>query len=136
MSLKEKNLHLSQNMFRKFQSEKAADETELSLVIKLMSYFEVPYMAALIRCYELNLLDAGEKLEKLLSVSEDAILKEFARLWLNEDLLKPTNKDDYKKLELLVRKVGEEYLKDEIITERTMSTVLQNMKRIYDEVRG
>ena len=125
-----------QNMFRKFQSEKTADETELSLVIKLMSYFEVPYMAALIRCYELNLLDAGEKLEKLLSVSEDAILKEFARLWLNEDLLKPTNKDDYKKLELLVRKVGEEYLKDEIITERTMSTVLQNMKRIYDEVRG
>jgi len=44
--------------------------------------------------------------------------------------------DDYKKLELLVRKVGEEYLKDEIITERTMGTVLQNMKRFYDEVRG
>ncbi|MDF2988407.1 MAG: ImmA/IrrE family metallo-endopeptidase [Eubacterium sp.] len=125
-----------ENMFRKFQSEKTDEDTEVSLIVKLMSYFEVPYMAALIRCYELNLLNAGEKLEKLLIVNSEVIENEFVRLWLNEDLLKPTNKDDYKKLESFVKKIGDDYLKEEILNHRTVSKVLENMKKIYEEIRG
>lgn len=124
------------NIFRKFQCEKADEDTDVSLIVKLMSYFEVPYMAALIRCYELSLLNASEKLEELLIVSNKEIEKEFIRLWLNEDLLKPTYKDDYKKLEFLVKKIGEQYQKEEILNKRTIEKVLENMKRIYEEIRG
>lgn len=124
------------NMFRKFQSEKPDENTEISIIVKLMSYFEVPYMAALIRCYELELLEAGVKLEKFLKVTSIEIENEFVKLWLNEDLLKPTNKDDYKKLELFVRKTGEDYKKEEILNQRTINKVLENMKKIYEEIRG
>ena len=55
-----------QLVFRKFQNEKDGRDTEVTLIAKLMSVFEVPYMAVVIRCYELGLLPDGDLLEQLL----------------------------------------------------------------------
>ena len=84
-----------QLVFRKFQNEKDGRDTEVTLIAKLMSVFEVPYMAVVIRCYELGLLPDGDLLEQLLKVDNIEIEKEFSRLWLNDEILKPTKRDDY-----------------------------------------
>ena len=41
-------------MYRKFELEQSDKDTNLTILVKLMNYFEVPYMATLIRCCELK----------------------------------------------------------------------------------
>ncbi len=122
-------------MFDKFLAETEDKNEILPVLVRLMSYFEVPYMAALIRCYELNLLKCGDTLEGLLQVNNESIRKEFERLWLDESILEASKKDDYAKLEYLVREVGKSY-QDEFINERTVQKALQNMRILYEQIKG
>ncbi len=124
------------SLFRKFVLEKTEEDTDTTTIMKLMNYFEAPYMAVLIRCYELNLFEGGDRLRKLLEVTTDDIREEFLRLWLNEEILLPTKKDDFSKLEYLVKKMGERYIEEELLNDRTVSKVLDNMRKIYKEIRG
>lgn len=124
------------SMFRKFSCEISKGETSVSLIVKLMNYFEVPYMAALLRCYELELLEDGETLKELLCADGEMIRQEFSRLWLNEDILNATGKDEYKRLELLVEYMGVRYVREGILRNRTVARVLENMREIYKEIRG
>ena len=64
------------------------------------------------------------------------IEKEFSRLWLNDEILKPTKRDDYPRLVQLVRNVGKDCKNKEILKEDTIKKVLENMGKIYNEIRG
>ena len=44
-------------MYRLFRAQ--SDNNEMDTVIRLMNYYQVPYMAALVRCYELGLTESG-----------------------------------------------------------------------------
>lgn len=123
-------------MCQKFKGEAREDDTILSVVAKLMNYYEVPYMAALIRCYELNLFEAGQVLEKLLHVSSEDVRREFIRLWLDESILDASKKDNYARFEQLVKSCGEKYQAEEYLNARTVSKALQNMRAIYKRIRG
>ena len=123
-------------MFHKFKNEQNDEDTEVTILVKLMNYFEVPYMAVLIRTYELKLLNDGEILKSLLNVSEQMIENEFARLWLDEKILKATCRDDYGRLEQVVKQMGTQYESDEILGSATTTTILNNMRKLYDEIRG
>ena len=122
-------------MYDKFLAETEDRNEILPVLARLMSYFEVPYMAVLIRCYELDLLKSGDTLEELLQVNGEQIRKEFERLWLDEGILEASKKDDYAKLEYLVREVGKTY-QDEFINERTVQRALQNMRILYEQIKG
>ena len=123
-------------MFRRFRAEQDEGDSELAMIAKLMSYFEVSYMAVLIRSYELGLFADGKVLEKLLAVNSSAIRSEFTRLWLNEDVLNATKKDDFPKLAYFVKEVGLEYQAEQILSAQTVDRALAYMKKIYDEIRG
>lgn len=123
-------------MFQKFTWDTLEGDTEVSVVVRLMGYFKVPYMAALVRCYELGLFKAGETLETLMKVDEGCIRREFRRLWMDEAILCPTRKDDFEFLKSAVISFGMEYAEDGLISERTVKKAVQNMTRIYCEVRG
>lgn len=123
-------------MYQKFKDEPQEENDKISIIAKLMNYFQVPYMATLIRCYELELLEDGEILKKLIQVDNNEIRNCFAKLWLDDDILNATNKDDYCKLEELVKTIGERWLKEGYINERTLRKVLQNMKILYSKIRG
>lgn len=123
-------------MFRKFETENAEIEDSLTVIVKLMSYFEVPYMAALVRCYELDLLEAGEVLEKLISVDNEMIRSKFAELWLDDSILNATKKDDYVRLEDFVREFGNKFIEEDYLNERSLKKVLQNMQVLYDAIKG
>lgn len=123
-------------MYRRFQREQKENDSNVTILAKLMRYFEVPYMAALIRCYELKLFESGNVLEELIQVNSDIIRSEFAQLWLDESILNATKKDDYPKFEKFVAYWGETYKEQEYLNARMVNRVLQNMRMLYGKIKG
>lgn len=123
-------------MFTKFKNETKADDSIITVLAKMMNYFEVPYMAVLIRCYELNLLESGELLKHLLNIDKEMIKNTFEKLWLEESLLKATKKDDFEKFLEVVSSRGLKYLENGYINQNMYDKALKNMKTIYQKIRG
>lgn len=123
-------------MYHKFETEDTNISDKMSILVKLMSYFEVPYMAALIRCYELDLLEAGELLEKLININNEMIKNKFAELWLDDTILNASQKDDYLRLEEFVTELGNKFVQENYLNERNLKQVLRNMRTLYDSIKG
>ena len=121
-------------MYTLFNMESKGNEQDT--VIRLMNYFQVPYMVALIRCYELGLPETNHISENLLNVDTAFIQGRFQYLWLDDSLLKATNKDDYIHLETIVKQFGERCIQNECLNKRTLVKALQNMRTLYSEIKG
>lgn len=121
-------------LYYKFKEE--SDNDEKDTIIRLMNYYQVPYMAALIRCYELGLPKENSISEKLLNVEETIVKERFRDLWLDDSILCATKKDDYQHMELLVERLGEEYVKDSYLNRKTVEKVLRNMRLLYHDIKG
>lgn len=123
------------SMFRKFQTEQEKNETELAIIVKLMSYFQMPYMAVVIRCYELELLPEGSVLKGLLEAESAMIKNEFDKLWLDKGILKPTYRDNYPRLEQIVKNVGETCESKGILSGQSVEKAIDNIAKLYKEIR-
>lgn len=123
-------------MFKKFKNEQSEEDSYITVFCKLMSYFEVPYMAAVIRAYELELLPDGMFLETLLKMQMPDVEQEFSRLWLDDSILHHTGRDDYNRLKNLIKETGKKYTEEEILSNDTVDKVLENISKLYDEIRG
>ena len=122
-----------EEMYNKFQNE---ENSCTAVFCKLMSYYEVPFMAAVIRAYELGLLTDGRQLEELLATKSEIIEEEFGKLWLDESILKPTKRDDYFRLENLLKNFGAQCVQSELMDEETLEKLIQNIRGIYCKIRG
>lgn len=121
-------------MYRRFKEE--SEDREKDTIIRLMNYFQAPYMAVLIRCYELGLPDDDSISEDLLNTDRDNIKERFVDLWLDDSILEATKKDDYQRFEAIVMRIGNEYIKGSYLNERTLNKVVQNMRMLYSEIKG
>ncbi|MBO5352705.1 MAG: ImmA/IrrE family metallo-endopeptidase [Lachnospiraceae bacterium] len=121
-------------MYQKFKEESGNNEKDT--MIRLMNYYQAPYMAVLIRCHELGLPAADSISVDLWNVSQESLREKFVELWLDDSLLNATKKDDYIHLKETVSCFGEEYMKDSYLNERTLNKVLQNMQVLYSEIKG
>ncbi|MBQ4284256.1 MAG: ImmA/IrrE family metallo-endopeptidase [Lachnospira sp.] len=121
-------------MYAKFKEESKGDMRDT--IIRLMNYYEAPYMAVLIRCYELGLPDANNISEEIMHVCRDVIRERFIELWLDERILDATKRDDYMHIEKVVERFGHEYIEDEYMNKRTLGKVIQNMRKLYSEIKG
>ena len=121
-------------MYHKFKEESKGNETDT--LIRLMNYYQVPYMAVLIRCYEFGLLESDRVSEELLNIEQDKIRKRFVDLWLDDSILDATKKDDYIHLKEMITQFGNDYIKDSYLNERTLKKVIQNMQVLYAEIKG
>lgn len=124
-----------QYVMARFLMEQSENDTELTVFAKLMSYFEVPYMAALIRCCELKLLSDNKVLERLLNADKRMLEEEFARLWLNEELLRPTFRNEYGKFRKLVVEKGIDNVNRGLMSEQTTNKIVKKMDSIYQTIR-
>lgn len=122
------------HMYILFKNESQGNE--LDTIIRLMSYYQAPYMAVLIRCYELGLPESGRVSEELLNTDSETIRKRIRWLWLDDSILEASNKDDYEHLEAVVAKTGNEGIQDGYLNERTLKKVIQNMQSLYAEIKG
>ncbi len=121
-------------MYTKFKDE--SGENEVDTIIRLMSYYQVPYMAVLIRCLELNLITENTLPESLFNFDRVQIKQKLAELWLDEGIMDASNRDDYSHIEIIVESVGREYIRNEYINERTLQKVLHNMRELYTKIKG
>lgn len=124
------------NAYERFSREMSAGDSYLTIVVKLMNFFKAPYMAVVIRLYELGLFPDGTVLKELLAVGQNQILDEFNRLWLEDTILYPSQKNDYEKLEFLVKAKGALCVERDIMGEGNVKNIISNMRRIYEKVRG
>lgn len=121
-------------MYHKFREESKNNEKDT--MIRLMNYYQVPYMAVLIRCYELGLPKTCSLSEELLNVEQEDIRARMNELWLDESILDATKKDDYRHIEALVASFGKECIDESYLNERTLKKVLQNMRTLYCDIKG
>lgn len=121
-------------MFLKFKDE--SNGNEMDTIIRLLSYYQVPFMSVLIRCLELDLLTGAACLEQLLCIDRAQIKQKLSELWLDESIMEASKKDDYAHVEAIVERLGREYIEDEYINERTLKKVLHNMRELYMEIKG
>lgn len=121
-------------MYSKFCAESDGNETDI--IIRLMSYYQVPYMAVLIRCLELDLIKMNQISRQLLDYDTHQIKKKMTELWLDESIMNASNRDDYSHIELLVKETGREYVTENYINERTLEKALHNMGELYRKIKG
>lgn len=121
-------------MFSTFKEESNGDVSET--IIRLMSYYQVPYMAILIRSLELELIARNEMQEEIFNINRDQIKQKLNELWLDESVMEPSRKDDYVHVEAVVARFGKEFAGDGFINERTVNKVLKNMGELYSKIKG
>ena len=121
-------------MYAKFKAESGGDETDT--LLRLMSYYELPYMAVLIRCLELGLMSGTTAVEQIGHADRAWIRQRLAELWLDPNIMEASMKDDYLRLESLVERIGHECVEDDYLNERSLQKVLRNMRDIYGKIRG
>ena len=123
-----------QRMYSKFKEE--SDGNEVDTIIKLMSYYQVPYMAVFIRCLELKLILGNSIPEELFNIDRSLVRQKLSDLWLDESIMDASGRDDYSHIELIVDRLGKKYIEDEYINERTLKKVIQNMRELYTKIKG
>ena len=121
-------------MYSKFKDESCGNETDT--IIQLMSYYQVPYMAVLIRCLELELIVGNALPEQLFNFDRVQIRQKLADLSLDESIMDGFNRDDYSHIEIVGERLGRKYIGDEYINERTLKKVLHNMRELYTKIKG
>lgn len=122
------------SMYTKFKEESEYDERDT--MIRLMNYYQAPYMAVLIRCYELGLPDSNHISGELLNTEQDTVRARFHDLWLDDSILDAAGKDDYIHMEAVVERVGNECIRDSYLNKRTLEKVLRNMRALYSDIKG
>lgn len=120
-------------MYSKFIRESRGEV--LDTILRLMSYYQAPYMAVMIRCIELSLIPDQEFDAGLLDVSNNIIKNRFEELWLDTDVLIANKSDDFKNLTKLMAKVGTEFVEDGYLKQRALTKVLQNVEKIYSQIK-
>ncbi len=121
-------------MYANFKEESSGNEVDT--IIRLMSYYQVPYMSVLIRCLELRLISGSALPEQFFNLDRTQIRKRMVELWLDESIMDASGKDEFSHMEKLVRERGKAYIENNYINERTLRKVLCNMHELYTKIRG
>ena len=121
-------------MYAKFKTESGDDEKDT--LLRLMNYYQAPYMAVLIRCCELGLPTIDRLSDELLNFTLPAQKERLHELWLDTSILDASQKDDYAHIEHLVNHIGAEYVHDSYLNPQTVEKILQNMKHLYLDIKG
>lgn len=120
-------------MFEKFKSE---SQGLFDTICKLMNYYQTPYMATLIRCCELRLIEMKDMTSELLYVNRENVFDKFSELWLDPGILNPSLRDDFMNVKRLVKQMGEDFIEEEFLNRRTLDMVLKNMEVLSKQIRG
>ena len=60
----------------------------------------------------------------------------FSRLWLDESILNPSYRDDYDKLEYMVKRYGEECMEGAYLNERTLKKGSSEYEKALQRSKG
>lgn len=103
-------------------------------IIKLMNYFNSPFIAVIIRLYELRILNEISDIKILLEYDDNKIESLFDKLWLDKEILRPTMKDEMEYVKELLSKEGTELIENQLLSEYNFNLIMQNIERLYSEI--
>ena len=128
-------------MYEKFLAETVQIEEQENQVLpivvcKLMSYFQAPYMAVLIRLREIGLLNTHESIVNCLKLKSEEVEQIYDKCWLDLTALKPTYRDDYPRLKEFLMKKAKENIEGNFMYESDVKETLENISKIYHQLKG
>ncbi|MTI67414.1 MAG: ImmA/IrrE family metallo-endopeptidase [Firmicutes bacterium] len=130
------NLLMPEVEFKKMylQYEKDSDLIE-EVLIKLMNYFNAPFVAVLIRIYELKILKEIEDVKDFLEYDDKKIEKLCDDLWIDKEILEPTLKDEIQNVLELLKKEGTELIQKQLMSEYDFNNIIENIKGLYSQIK-
>lgn len=132
------NLLMPQYEFKKMYELYNDDSEDIAfVVIKLMNYFDSPYVAVLLRLFELNIWNKENigELKGLLNLKNEDIEKLFDEIWIDKEILSPTLNDEMKHIFNLLKKEGGYLLEEQLISEYDLKNIMNNIERFYNEIK-
>ncbi len=123
------------NKFNEINSSKKnlEEKKQLNVVISLMNYFNAPFMAVYIRCYELDLFNDSPE---YLNIEQNIIDEEFKRLWIDNSILKASKIDDSENLIQYLITNGNEFVQNGYLNSRTLKIALENTKNLFSKLKA
>lgn len=122
-----------EKMYRLYSGK---EKDNLTVVLKLMNYFNAPYTAILIRLTELRLLPEGSNLEKLLNLDINSIEEELKRRWLSKECVMATSQDDSDRMIYQMEKASKALVLDGLLSQYSANKIIERTKILLDEVKG
>ncbi len=130
------NLLMPEVEFKKmYDLYKTDDEDIEKIVAKLMNYFSSPFVAVLIRLYELGILEKTEDIKEMLEYGDNQIEELFDSLWLDRDILKPTLKDEMPFVLKMLKNEGTNLMEKQLLSEYNYNRIIESIKKIYINIR-
>jgi Zn-dependent peptidase ImmA (M78 family) len=121
------------NLFNKYTSE---NEKLEDVTIKLMAFFEAPYISVLLRICELKLIESTEQLQKLLRYDMEKIDEKFEDLWLEKDCLTSSKVDEFKYLYKTLNEKGRQLNKKGLLSDYDFDKLMKNIESLYLKVKA
>ena len=72
----------------------------------------------------------------LLLTDKESVSDKFIELWLDFSILEPSLRDDTAHLETLVQQIGEKYVKENYINQRSLDLAFTNIKTLCRQIKG
>lgn len=130
------NLMMPETEFRKMYKIFKEDVEEVEhVIVKLMNYFNSPFVAVLIRIYELRILTDAKIAKRLLDYDSERIKGLFEELWLDKDILEPSYKDEMKYLLDKMKKEGKDLIEENLLSAVNYENIIKNIQNLYNDIR-
>lgn len=130
------NILMPEVEFRKMYDLYKDDNEEIEkIVAKLMNYFSSPFVAVLIRLYELEILEKTEEVKDMLKYKDEQIKDLFDSLWLEQDILEPTYKDEMPFVLNMLKIEGTDLVKKQLLSEYNYKRIIDGIEKIYLDIR-
>ncbi|HOA96469.1 MAG TPA: ImmA/IrrE family metallo-endopeptidase [Acetivibrio saccincola] len=130
------NLLMPELEFKKMYELYKDDNKDIEkIVAKLMNYFSSPFVAVLIRLYELEILERIEDVKEILEYGDNQIRELFDSLWLDRDILEPTYKDEMPFILEMIKTEGADLIEKQLLSEYNYNRIVEGIKKIYSDIR-
>lgn len=130
------NLLMPEVEFKKlYYLYKSDSEGIIKIVIRLMYYFNSPFVSVIIRLFELGILKNLEEIKDALKLKNDDIELLFEEMWIDKEILTCTRNDEMKNILSRLEYEGKELIESQLISKYDYDNIIVNIKKFYFEIR-
>ena len=105
-----------------------------NIVLKLINYFNSPFIAVLIRLFELQILDNLKDVKEFLPISDDDLKQKLNKLWINDEIITPTLNDEMNYVFDKLEQEASKLISEELLSEYSYNKIVERIKYFYNKV--
>lgn len=130
------NILMPKNSFKRIFKIYNEKENDLKITIfKLMNYFNAPYIAVLLRLFELNLIKDLSGISDYLTLKEEDLFDEFKENGISDEILKPTFDDDSAGLYKLIKTHADKLINKNLLSEAKYKRLITRIENFIKDIR-